>query len=459
MALPPGPRTPDLVQAIQFRARPLAYLDACAQRYGDIFTAGGNRASPSVYVSRPSVIEEMLAADHGLFEPFRADWVARFLFGEGSMVFREGEAHQRERRLLTPPFHGERLRANADTIAGVTRDVVDSWRTGKPFFVGPAMREITLQVIFRMVFGADEAERLQRLRHLFSSLITSLNSPWRLTMFRLSAHIPFPLTGRSSLVATKEEIDRLIYEEIRERRARGRSASADVLTLLMSADNGVGPPLTDQEVHDEVMTLLFAGHETTASSALAWALYWLHHSADAHEKLRRELETRAVWTDAIEISRLPYLAAVCQETLRLNPPCMSALRVLKAPLTLAGYRFSPGTTLIISIYLTHRRADLYPRPDHFEPERFLGRKFSLYEYLPFGGGHRVCLGRSLALFEMKLVLATILSRWHLAPAGRHAVKHGRRMLTAGPGRNMRLVPLRERAPRGKACPPAVVPTP
>ncbi len=457
MALPPGPRAPHLLQAIQFRVRPLAYLDACAQRYGDIFTAGGKGAAPSVYVSSPCVIQEILATDHALFEPFREDWAARFLFGEGSMVFREGEGHQRERRLLTPPFHGERVRAYADSIAGITREVVDGWRTGEPFRVGRAMREITLRVIFRMVFDAEEGERLQRLRQLFSSLMTSLSSPWHLALFRLLARIPVPLGRWKSLVATKEEIDRLIYEEIRERRARGRSSSTDVLALLMSAHNGVGPPLKDQEVHDEVMTLLFAGHETTASS-LAWALYRLHHSPDAHEKLRRELETRSVWTDASEISRLPYLAAVCQETLRLNPPCMSVLRVLKGPLTLARYQFAPGTALIVSIYLTHRRPDLYPRPDHFAPERFLDGKFSLYEYLPFGGGHRACLGKSLALFEMKLVLATILSYWQLAPADHRAVKHVRRMLTAGPGENMRLVPLRALDLRGKTSSPSLVPT-
>lgn len=457
MALPPGPRTPYFIQALQLRARPLAYLDACAQRYGDIFTAGGNGKTPSVYISSPTVIQEMLTADRALFEPFREDVAARFLFGPGSMVFREGEEHQRERRLLTPPFHGERLRANADTIARTTRDVIDRWRTGEPFFVGPAMREITLRVIFRMVFHTDEGERLQRLRHSFSSLMTSLNCPWRLALFRLFAQIPLPLGGRKSLVTTKTEIDRLICEEIRERRARRPSTNADILTLLMSAC-GVGASLTDQQVHDEVMTLLFAGHETTAS-ALAWALYWLHHSPDAYEKLRRELGTCANRTDAIEISRLPYLAAVCDETLRLNPPCMSVLRVLKAPLTLDRYRFAAGTTLITSIYLTHRRADLYPRPDRFEPERFLGRQFSLYEYLPFGGGHRFCLGKSLALFEMKLVLATILSRWQLAPADNRPVKHGRRMLTAGPGENMRLIPLRERALRGKTSNPILVPTP
>ena len=458
MTPPPGPRSPHFIQAIHFRARPLAYLDACGQRYGDIFTAGDNRVSPAVYVSSPSLIQEILATEPALFEPARQDWAARFLFGEGSMVFREGEAHQRERRLLTPPLHGERLRANADTIARITCDVVDKWRTGEPFFVGPAMREITLRVIFRMLFDADEGERLQRLRHLFSALMSSLNSPWRLMLFRLSAQIRRPLEPWRSLMAKKDEIDHLIYEEIRERRARDRSTNADILGLLIWADNGVGPPLTDQEVHDEVMTLLFAGHETTAS-ALAWALYWLHHSSEAHEKLRGELETSPAWTDAIEISRLPHLAAVCQETLRLNPPCLSVLRVLKAPLVLAGYRLAAGTTLIISIYLTHRRADLYPRPDDFEPTRFLGRKFSLYEYLPFGGGHRFCLGNSLALFEMKLVLATILSRWDLAPADRRAVKHGRRMLTAGPGENMRLMPLRKRAGTAKVSPSRLAPTP
>ncbi len=457
MALPPGPRAPDLIQSIQFRARPLAYLDTCAQRYGDIFTIRRNGASPSVYISSPSVIQEMLSADQALFEPFRQDGASQFLFGERSLIFREGEGHQRERRLLTPPLHGERLRANANTMASITCDVVAAWRSGKPFFVAPAMREITLRVIFRMLFDADERERLQRLRHLFSTLISSLNSPWRLALFRVSPRIHVPLRGARSPGALKEEIDRLVYEEIRERRARGRSTSADLLNLLISADSGADPPRTDQEVHDEVMMLLFAGYETTAS-ALAWALYWLHHSPDAHDKLRRELDTRVDRGDALEISRLPYLAAVCQETLRLKPPCLSALRVLKVPLTLGRYQFAAGTTLIISIYLTHRRTDLYPRPERFEPERFLGRKFSLYEYLPFGGGNRVCLGRSFALFEMKLVLATILSCWQFARADDRAVKYGRRMLTAGPGENMRLIPLRDRALRGKAFPLSLMPT-
>ena len=457
MALPPGPRAPYLVQAIQFKARPLAYLDACAERYGDIFTAGGDGSSPTVYVSDPSAIQEILAAGQDLFAPFRDDEAARFLFGERSIVYREGDGHQRERRLLTPPLHGERLRANAATITGITDGVIDNWRAGEPFVVAPAMRDITLRIIFRILFGADEGERLQRLRHLFASLMTSLNSPWRGILFRLSARVPLPL-GRRSVVKTKGEIDRLIYEEIRERRARGHAAGADILSVLMSSQDVTGSQATDEELHDEVMTLLFAGHETTAS-ALAWALYRLHHSPDACEELRRELETRAVRTEPIEISRLPYLGAVCQETLRLNPPCMSVLRVLKAPLQVARYRFAAGTNLIVSIYLTHRRADLYPRPEHFEPERFLGRQFSLYEYLPFGGGHRVCLGMSLALFEMKLVLATVLSRWQLAPADRGAVRHRRRMLTAGPRGNMRLVPIRACTAQGNGASQDLVPAP
>lgn len=458
MALPPGPRAPHFVQAIQFKARPLEYLAECAERYGDIFTAGGNGSSPTVFVSSPSAIQEILTADHALFAPFRDDGVARFLFGEGSMVFREGDGHHRERRLLTPPLHGERLRANARTIAAITDGVIDGWSTGESFSVGSAMRDITLRVIFRIVFDADEGERLHRLRHLFTSLMTSLSSPWRATLFRLSARMPGPLGRGRSLAGTKEEIDRLIYEEIRERRARGHATGTDMLSVLMSSQDADGVPVTDQEVHDEVMTLLFAGHETTAS-ALAWALYWLHRTPDTYEKLRNELGTRDAWTDAIEIARLPYLSAVCQETLRLNPPCLSVLRVLKAPLSVARYEFAAGTNLIISIYLTHRRAELYPRPGLFEPERFVGRQFSPYEYLPFGGGHRVCLGMSLALFEMKLVLATVLSRWQLAPDDRRGVKHARRVLTAGPRGNMRLIPIRARTPGGNPSSPGLVPTP
>ena len=453
MTLPPGPQSPHLVQAIQLKARPLRYLDACAQRYGDIFAAGGN-GSPSVYVSNPSAIQEILAADRELFEPFHGDPVSHFLFGEGSIVFLQGEGHQRERRLLTPPLHGERLRANAEVINDVARRVIDRWRIGEPIPVGPAMREVTLRVIFRLLFNSDEGKRLGRLRDLFGSLMTSLNSPWSATLLRLSSRIGVPLGRSRSLASTKEEIDRLIYEEIRERRARSPSTGDDLLGLMMSAQSGAVDPATDREVHDEVMTLLFAGHETTAS-ALAWALYWLHTSPDVHDKLRRELEARIDSTDATEIVRLPYLAALCQETLRLNPPCLSVLRVLKAPLEISRYRFAAGTTLIISIYLTHRRTDLYPRPDHFEPERFLGRQFSIYEYLPFGGGHRVCLGMSLALLEMKLVLATILSRWQLAPAHRGEPKHARRVLTAGPRGNMRLIPVRERTRRSEALSPAL----
>src|SRR5581483_11646070 len=448
----PGPRSPDFVQTIQLKARPLKYLDECARRHGDIFAAGGGR-SPSIYISRPAAIQEIPTADRALFEPFRGDRVSHFFVGESSMVFLQSEEHLRERRRLTPSFHGERLRANAQTIDAVARGVMDRWRVGAPISLGPAMREVTLRVIFRLLFGADEGDRLGRLRVLFGSLMAALNSPWSATLLRLSSRIAVPFGRSGSLASTKEEIDRLIYEEIRERRSRRPSTDDDLLGSMLTANGGAVDPPTDREVHDEVMTLLFAGHETTAS-ALAWALYWLHRSPEAYERLRHELEVGDRSIDAGEISRLPYLTALCQETLRLNPPCLSVLRVLKAPLEISGHRFAAGTTLIISIYLTHRRTDLYPRPDRFEPERFLGRQFSIYEYLPFGGGHRVCLGMSLALLEMKLVLAAILSRWQLAPAGRGAAKHARRVLTAGPRGDMRLIPVWERTRRREELSPA-----
>jgi cytochrome P450 len=451
---PPGPRAPLVVQAIQFKARPLAYLDACAARYGATFTAGGTRSSRFVYISSPSAIQEALATDPEMFQPLYGDGSAEFLFGDRSMVFRVGEDHQRDRRLLTPPLHGEGLRANAGMIIDTTRQAIETWRAGDPLLVGPAIRDITLRVIVRLIFDSDQGQRIERLRFLFHSLMTLLTSPWRIAMLRFFARTPSSLYGGRSLLDTKAEIDRLIYEEIRERRGDGRVAGPDILTLLMSATDSSGAPITDQDIHDEIMTFMFAGHETTAS-ALAWALYWLHRTPRVLERLRRELETGADGPDAGEISRLPYLAAVCQETLRLNPPCLSAVRVLKSPLTIGGYLLDPGTTVIMSIYLAHRRPELYPRPTQFDPDRFIARRFSAHEYLPFGGGHRTCIGMSLALFEMKLVLATILSRWEFAAADHRAVKHRRRLLTAGPG-TMRLTPLRQRRPRGHLAPPDLV---
>ncbi len=237
----------------------------------------------------------------------------------------------------------------------------------------------------------------------------------------------------------REQIDQLIYAQIQERKAKPNLSGTDILSLMMAARDEAGEPMTDLELRDELMTLLVAGHETTATS-LSWALYWIHHQPQVREKLLQELDNLGEKPDANAIFRLPYLNAVCSETLRLYPVAMSALnRLVKSPLQIGEYNFEPGTILIPSIYLTHHREDLYPESKQFKPERFLERQFSPYEYLPFGGGNRRCIGMAFALFEMKLVLATVLSRWQMELADSKPVQPVRKGLLFSPAGGVQMV--------------------
>jgi cytochrome P450 len=318
---------------------------------------------------------------------------------------------------------------------------MSQWKMGEPFRVRPSMQEISLQVILSAVFGLHEGERFQALRQLLSSLLDSIGSPLSssLLFFRwlqkdLGSWSPW---GR--FVRQRQQIDQLIYAEIEQRREQGDHSRGDILSLLMSARDETGQPMTDEELRDELLTLLFAGHETTAS-ALVWALYWIDHLPEVREKLLSELDALPRDSDPSEISRLPYLSAVVSETLRIYPIAITSFaRILKSPFEVMGYQFEPGTALVPVIYLTHRRPDIYPEPERFKPERFLERQFSPYEYLPFGGGNRRCIGLAFAQFEMKLVLATILSRFQLSVSDRRPIKPVRRAVTVAPPGGMRMV--------------------
>ncbi len=440
-ALPNGPSTPRLLRMFKLITRPLDYLEAYAQRYGDTFRIGGKNSPGIVYFSHPQALQEIFTADPELFEIGRGNRVLRFLLGEHSLILQDGERHQRQRRLLTPPFHGDRMRAYGELICDITKQVTQQWRIGESFAVRPYLQEITLRVILQAVFGLSDGSRYQQLRRLISSMLESISSP--LT----SSVLFFPvlqqdwgsLSPWGRYLRQKQQVDQLIYEEIRERREKGDFSGSDILTLMMSTRDEAGQSMTDDELHDELITLLVAGHETTAS-ALTWALYWVHHLPDVHDKLLHELNSLGDDTNPSEIAKLPYLTAVCQETLRIYPIVISGFfRVLKAPFQVMGYQLEPGTALIPSIYLTHHREDIYPEPKRFRPERFLERQFSQYEYLPFGGGNRRCLGMAFAQFEMKLVLGTIVSQFELALADRRPVKPVRRGFTVAPPSNMRMV--------------------
>lgn len=440
-ALLNGPSTPRVLRMLKLIAQPLNYLEDYAQRYGDPFRVGGKNSPGIVYFSNPQAIQEIFTAEPELFDIGRGNRILRFLLGEHSLILLDGARHQRQRRLLTPPFHGDRMRAYGELIYDITQQVTQEWTMGQSFPVRSYMQEITLRVILQAVFGLHDGPRYQQLRRLMSSMLDSISSP-------LSSSVLFfsslqkdwgPLSPWGRFLRQKQQVDQLIYEEIRERRDKGDFDRSDILTLLMSARDDAGQAMTDEELHDELMTLLVAGHETTAS-ALTWALYWIHRLPDVHDKLLHQLSSLGQDAPPSEIAKLSYLTAICQETLRIYPIVISPFfRVLKAPLQVMGYQFEPGTVLVPSIYLTHHREDIYPEPKRFKPERFLERQFSSYEYLPFGGGNRRCLGMAFAQFEMKLVLAAIVSRFGLTLTTRRPVKPVRRGLTVAPPGNMRLV--------------------
>ncbi|AFZ18751.1 cytochrome P450 [Allocoleopsis franciscana] len=447
MTLPPSPSTPPLVQMLQWIARPMALMEDYTRRYGDCFTLPvGRNFGSVVFVSHPQAMQEILSDSKHWEAPGEFNEIFAPILGKHSVITVSGARHQRQRQLLMPPFHGERMRAYSQLIEKVTEQVMSQWRQDEPFCVRSSTQAIALRVILKAVFGLDEGPRGQQLEHLLAALLDETSSPFSagILYFPILQRDLGPLTPWGNFLRRQRETDKLIYEEIQERREHPDPTRTDILSLLMAAQDEAGESMTDVELHDELMTLLVAGHETTAT-ALAWALYWIHKLPSVRERLLEELDSLGDDPDPNTIFRLPYLSAVCAETLRIYPVAMLTFpRVVKVPLSLMGYDLKPGTVVIGSIYLTHRREDLYPEPEQFKPERFLERQFSAYEYLPFGGGSRRCIGLAFAQFEMKVVLAKILSRVQLKLADNREVRPTRRGLVTAPDSSIRLVMMGQR---------------
>ena len=435
LKLPDGPQTLPLIQTLEWMAHPLEYMEACAQRYGDIFTLRlGPVFTPQIFVSNPQAIQQIFTTDPKQLDSGEAAGIKSPLLGQQSLLALDGKPHQRQRKLLTPPLHGERMQAYGQLICDITKQVTNQWLFDEPFSVLSSMQVISFQVILKAVFGLDEGPRSEKLKEMLIAILNPKKPLLRVLM------LLFPFLRRDlgswspwgNFMRKRHQIDELIYAEIRERKEQPDPSRSDILSLMMSAHDEQGQPMTDVELRDELMTLLVAGHETTATS-LSWALYWIHHVPQVREKLLQELDTLGENPDPNTIFRLPYLNAVCSETLRLYPVATLALnRVVKSPLKIMNYQLEPGILLTPCIYLTHHREDLYPDPKQFKPERFLSRQFTQYEYLPFGGGNRRCIGMALALFEMKLVLATVLSRWQMELADSKPVQPVRKGLLLGP---------------------------
>ncbi|MDJ0580569.1 cytochrome P450 [Crocosphaera sp.] len=446
--LPNGPKTHPWIQTYQWLTNPLKYLEDCSKRYGDIFTLKiGPVFKPQVFISNPNGIKTIFNSTPKQLDSGEPAGIRLPLLGRQSMLALEGKPHQRQRKLLTPPFHGERMQEYGQLIQKITEQVIGEWKIDEPFSVLPSMQAISFKVILKAVFGLEEGQLYEQLNEKLLKIMNPIN-PLVSAMMLL-----FPILRKDlgewspwgRFLRLRQEVDELIYAEIQERRDNPDESRTDILSLMMAARDEAGEPMTDEELRDELMTLLVAGHETTATS-LAWALYWIHHLPEVQEKLREELDSLGENPDPNTIFRAPYLNAVCSETLRMYPVVLATLnRLVKSPLPVMGYDLEPGTLVRASIYSTHHREDLYPEPHKFKPERFLERQFTPFEYLPFGGGNRRCIGMAFALFEMKLVLTTVLSRWQLQMADSQPVLPKRKGALLGPKGGVEMVVKGERA--------------
>lgn len=403
MALPPGPRIPPALQTLNWVVRPEAFMRACRRRYGDVFTVRLAQVGTLVFSCDPAEHKRVFTADPDALRAGEANASLEPVLGERSVLLLDGREHLRQRRLMLPPFHGERLARYEELMREITDRVVDSWEVGRPLKLQDEMQAITLEVILRVVFGMAEGERLEELRRLLKHLLRVATRPIALVPWLRREDVPGPF--RAAMRA-KAAVDREIYRLIDDRRADpGLDEREDILSMLMLARDEDGEPMTDVELRDELMTLLLAGHETTAT-ALAWAFERMFRTPGVLERLAAEAA-------AGEETR--YADATARDVLRLRPPIPLVARHVRAPFELAGYELPPGVIVAPCIYLTHRREEIYPDPEELRPERFLDVQPDTYAWIPFGGGIRRCLGASFALFEMRVVLQAILSRVRLAP--------------------------------------------
>ena len=444
MSLPPGPRLAPPLQLLGFFSRPTAFLNRCRDRYGDVFTLRMPATEPMVFLGDPALVKAVWTRDkvNGLPEGRRV--TLEPVLGPRSVLLQEGAEHLRRRRLMLPPFHGERMRRYGEVMDEMTLRDIERWPLGEPFPLMPRMQAITRDVILRAVFGTRAGEREDELRRRIDDvLVRTTRATTQLAVLAAEAagqpRTPFHRAVR--------RMDDVLYAEIRDRQAAtDLDARDDILSMLVQARDEEGAPLDEDELRDQLVTLLLAGHETTAT-ALAWAFDALFRNPGVRSKLEASL------ADGDE-----YLDAVVEEVLRIRPTVPDIGRRLGEPLALGdGNELAPGTAVFASVHLLHDREDLFPEPHAFRPERFVGDdRPSTYAWIPFGGGMRRCLGAAFAQYEMRRVLRTILERTDLRPATDHAEPPERRPVTVVPrhGTPAILAARRGRAVRRGSAAPA-----
>jgi cytochrome P450 len=421
-ALPPGPRRPRAVQTAAWITRPGPFLMRAQRQFGDVFTIRIGGEPPWVMLAHPGAVREVFTGDPDVMHAGKANLILRPLVGRASVLLLDGPQHMRQRKLMLPPFHGSRMAGYRDLVAQIAREHIAGWPRGEPLPLAPRMQAITLDVVLRVIFGVDaDSARLGALRDRLRAMLTRVLGGG--SMLAMASAGPKRVERSGIYNRWLRPVDALLREQIEERRA---APGDDVLSLLLAAQHEDGSPMSDQDLRDELITLLVAGHETTAT-ALSWTVERLTRTPRGWQAMREGGEE--------------YAEAAAKEALRLRPVLPVVLRNLQQPATIAGVELPAGTVVAPSIYLVHRRPELYPDPAAFRPERFLGpdAQGGTYTWIPFGGGVRRCLGAAFALMELRVVLAEFAAAVDAAPVRPQPERTARRAITLIPGRGAEVV--------------------
>jgi cytochrome P450 family 135 len=437
--LPPGPRMPSALQAVGWAERPLPFMERCRERYGDTFTMRIRHAGTWVFLCDPEDVKRVFTADSAALGVGEANSLLGPILGSRSVMLLEEPEHMAHRRRMLPSFHGQLMERYAASTTEVTREELERWPRGEPFELWPRMQEITLAVIMRAVFGELDTDHLRLLHQQLRALTEWMNNPLRLTL--LAAVGPRSMVRNPVFRALMGAVEESVLEEVHRRRAeRGAREREDIVAMLERAHREDGSPLSEQELRDELITLLVDG---PTSTSLAWVFERLLRHPEMLARLCAEIRAGE---DEL------YMDAVIKETLRLCPPVPIVVRRLLEPMRLGGHTIPAGATVAPCVYLVHRRREIYPQPERFLPERFLERPAGTYTWIPFGGGVRRCLAASFALLEMKRVLQTVLREVELRPVERRSERVARSSIAFVPDRRALAVAVR-RAPTEASGPP------
>ena len=404
---PPGPSYPRFAQGMRMLLTEHRMLERYRRRYGDVFAIEVWPFEPLVVVADPAEVKRIFTGDPATLHAGEGNSVLGPLVGPHSVLLLDEKEHLRRRKVLLPPFHGERMRVYGDVMRDLAEREVATWPAGEPFAVLPAMQRVTLRIILRTVFGLEEGARMDQLERALLDLLARTQVMMLPSLQRNLG----PWSPWAKFLRSREAVDTILFDEIARRRA-GAGDGEDILSLLLSTD------ATDAELRDDLMTLLVAGHETTATT-MAWTV----------ERLVRHPEAQARAAEDGD-----YLDAAVKESQRVRPVLTYAMRKLTQPMEVGGYEAPAGATLGTSVTLMHRRPDLYPEPYAFRPERFVGVRPDTYGWIPFGGGVRRCLGAAFAQYEMRQVLGTMLERCVLRPHDPEPERHQRKMITFVPAK-------------------------